>query len=381
MQVNIKREFKKHFDGKPIIIRSPGRVNLIGEHTDYNNGYVMPAAINYNIEFAIGPVASNKVTVVAVDLDDRIEYDVNDISNSQSSWGMYIKGVSSLFIDQKIKIGGFNCVFAGNIPQGAGLSSSAALTCGLAFGIDQIFKTELSGWDLARIAQTAEQRYAKVNCGIMDQFANLFSKEKYFSMLDCQTLEYSTEKFIAKNVNIVLIDTKVKHSLASTEYNLRKQQCDLAVSLIKGNFPQVNSLRDVNLKMIQESTLLLGETLQRRAEFVVEENQRVLHGFDDLRGGNIVGFGKKMYQSHEGLKNKYSVSCDELDMLVETSREHEEIIGARMMGGGFGGCTINLVSGRRGRRIIASLSKKFKSQFGVDPEIYDIKLSGGTCVI
>lgn len=380
MYRKLKREFKKYFDENPTIIRSPGRINLIGEHTDYNNGFVMPAAINYNISFAIGTALTDEVTIISLDMDDRLTFDVHDISNSQSPWGMYIKGVTSQFINQKLKIGGFNCVFTGDIPLGAGLSSSAALTCGLAFGINQIFKTGLSNWDLARIAQTAEQRYAKVNCGIMDQFANLFSQEKHFSMLDCQTLEYSSEKFPSKNTNIVLIDTKVKHSLASTEYNLRKQQCDLAVSLIKGNFPKVNSLREVTAKMISESSLFLGETLQRRAEFVIEENQRVLDGFEDIKNGNMAAFGEKMYRSHEGLKTKYSVSCEELDMLVESTYEHKEVIGARMMGGGFGGCTINLVSGREGRRFIGALSKKFKKQFGVTPAVYDINLSEGTRV-
>lgn len=378
---NVLTAYKKHFTGNPVIIRSPGRINLIGEHTDYNDGFVMPAAINYFTWFAISSSDTDQVRVFALDVDDYIEYDVNDISNLNSIWGNYIKGVTSQFIISNREIGGFNCVFSGNIPTGAGLSSSAALTCGLAYAVNHIFETGLETWTLAKMAQTAEQRYAKVNCGIMDQFANLFSEKRKFSLLDCRSLDFKKEFWNADDLELLLIDTKIKHALASTEYNIRKQQCEMAANFIKDVFPEVRSLRDVTLDMIGQCGQVLGETLATKATYIVEENNRVESAFDDLKNGRIAAFGEKMVESHSGLRDKYDVSCKELDFLAETVLEYEGVYGARMMGAGFGGCTLNLLEKGVSEHLIVNIGDKYRDTFDAEPEFYTISLENGTCIL
>lgn len=378
---NVLTAYKKHFTGNPVIIRSPGRINLIGEHTDYNDGFVMPAAINYFTWFAVSPSDMDQVRVVALDVDDYIEYDVNDISNLNSIWGNYIKGVTSQFIISNREIGGFSCVFSGNIPTGAGLSSSAALTCGLAYAVNHIFETGLEIWTLAKMAQTAEQRYAKVNCGIMDQFANLFSEKRKFSLLDCRSLDFKKEFWNADDLELLLIDTKIKHALASTEYNIRKQQCEMAANFIKDVFPEVRSLRDVTLDMIGQCGQVLGETLATKATYIVEENNRVESAFDDLKNGRIAAFGEKMVESHSGLREKYDVSCKELDFLAETVLEYEGVYGARMMGAGFGGCTLNLLEKGVSEHLIVNIGDKYRDTFDAEPEFYTISLENGTCIL
>lgn len=378
---NVLTAYKKHFTGNPVIIRSPGRINLIGEHTDYNDGFVMPAAINYFTWFAVSPSDMDQVRVVALDVDDYIEYDVNDISNLNSIWGNYIKGVTSQFIISNREIGGFSCVFSGNIPTGAGLSSSAALTCGIAYAVNHIFETGLEIWTLAKMAQTAEQRYAKVNCGIMDQFANLFSEKRKFSLLDCRSLDFKKEFWNADDLELLLIDTKIKHALASTEYNIRKQQCEMAANFIKDVFPEVRSLRDVTLDMIGQCGQVLGETLATKATYIVEENNRVESAFDDLKNGRIAAFGEKMVESHSGLREKYDVSCKELDFLAETVLEYEGVYGARMMGAGFGGCTLNLLEKGVSEHLIVNIGDKYRDTFDAEPEFYTISLENGTCIL
>ncbi len=376
---DVAREFKKLFTGSPLIIQSPGRVNLIGEHTDYNDGFVMPAAINASIWFAISPSTSKDCRLFALDLDDTFEFEVDDITNTQSPWGMYIKGVTSQFVDKGIQ--GFNCVFGGNIPQGAGLSSSAALTCGLAFAINHMFETKLEPWALAQIAQIAEHRYAKVNCGIMDQFANLFSKENAFSMLDCQNYTYEQCEWQNIDYDLLLIDTKVKHSLASTEYNIRKQDCDVAVSLIQSEYPEVSSLRDVDADMISSTSFLLGERLERRVTYVVEENERVKKCFEAIKNNNYETIGRLLNESHLGLSEKYHVSCDELDFLASEATKSDSVLGSRMMGGGFGGCTLNLVKKNETNEFLPALKMAYEGKFGVTPDYHIVELSNGTRIL
>jgi len=372
----VSKEFKKQFPGTPVIVQSPGRVNLIGEHTDYNDGYVLPAAINAYIWFAISPSNSKKCRCYALDRGEHFEFQVNDISNTPSPWGMYIKGVTSQFIEKDIE--GFDCVFGGNIPQGAGLSSSAALTCGLAYGINHIFQMDLDLWEIAQIAQLAEHRYAKVNCGIMDQFANLFSKEKSFSKLDCQDMTFEQCGWNTSDHELLLIDTKVTHALASTEYNIRKQDCDMAVSLIQSEFPKVSSLRDVDNTILDATSSLLGERLIRRSLYVIEENKRVSDSYDAIVENNHGKLGQLIYESHNGLSTMFSVSCDELDYLVSEVQNIPGVLGARMMGGGFGGCTINLIEAGTSKSVQDKITSAYKGKFGVNPEYYGVQLSEGT---
>lgn len=374
----VLQEFKKQFQGTPVLIQSPGRVNLIGEHTDYNDGLVLPAAIEASIWFAIAPSKSKNCKLYAMDRKEDFEFQVDDITNTQSPWGMYIKGVTSQLIDREI--GGFDCVFGGNIPQGAGLSSSAALTCGIAFSLDHIFDLQMDRWEMVEIAQLAEHRYAKVNCGMMDQFANLFSKKDSFSKLDCQNLSFEQAEWKQDSLCLLLIDTKVTHSLASTEYNIRKQDCDMAVSLIQSEYPNVSSLRDVDAKILDETSFLLGERLIRRASYVMEENDRVEKSFNAIQKGDHSRIGQLLYESHKGLSEKFSVSCDELDFLVNEA-ESMGVLGARMMGGGFGGCTLNLLLKDSIDEVQDKIKNAYNKSFGRPPEFYKVSLSEGTRIL
>jgi len=375
----VRQAHKKYFSKNPdLVVISPGRVNLIGEHTDYNNGFVMPAAINFHTAFSFTRSGTNTAHVIGLDVDDELKFSIEDTSKVDSFWGTYIKGTLAQFVNSQLKIEGFNCTFSGNIPIGAGLSSSASLTCGLAFGLNELFNLSLSKWELAKMAQMAEHQYAKVYCGIMDQFANLFSHEKKISMLDCKSLDFNQETLDSEDFEILLIDTGVKHELASTEYNIRKQQCELATSVIQQSFPEVQSLRDANESMLEACKNDLGDTLFTKASYVVQENERVLKGFDDLQNNRIEEFGEKMIASHAGLRDQYMVSCEELDFLVDGVLETTQALGARMMGGGFGGCTINLIRQGAGNELKTRISSKFQDRFSIDPKFYSIQLTAGT---
>jgi galactokinase len=375
MVEKIRNKFKELFGAEPVLVQSPGRINLIGEHTDYNMGFVMPSAIDQYIWFALAPNGTGVVRAFAIDQNQKIEFPIEDTTNALAGWGMYIKGMSAQF---RGAISGYDVVFGGNIPQGGGMSSSAALCCGLGFGINHIFEVGKGKWDLAKMGQKAEQEYARVDCGIMDQFASLFSAEDTFSVLDCRSLEFQQNPWNPANCELLLVDTKVKHSLAQTEYNIRKQDCDLATSLISQQYEEVSSLRDVTPDMLKACEKSLGERLTRRVKFVVEENSRVVRGLEAIKSEDYATFGQLMYESHEGLSQLYSVSCDELDFLVKESLEHSEILGARMMGGGFGGCTLNLVASGTTEDLVPTLRKAYFSQYHKDPAFYPVKLAGGT---
>lgn len=369
----VRKGFKKHFGSKPIVVRSPGRINLIGEHTDYNLGLVMPGAIKEAIWFAMAPNGGSKARVHALDLDDYFEFDVSDLSKTLSPWGMYVKGVVAQF---RGRIPGFDCVFAGNIPRGGGLSSSAALTCGIAFGLDTLFDCKLSKWELASLAQRAEQEFARVDCGIMDQFASLFGVKGDLLMLDCENYSH-TQVQLPKGLSIFLIDSGVKHSLAATEYNLRKQECEMAVSILRRSQPDVVSLRNATLDMIENEAKSLGERLTRRVTYVIEENERVKNCQQLIEQGKP--FGQLLYASHDGLRDKYSVSCDEVDVLVSSAKK-AGVYGARIMGGGFGGYTINVIE-RGGKRQLREVRAMFKSVYGYQPEMIEVSLENGTSVL
>jgi galactokinase len=367
--------------GDPMVVRSPGRINLIGEHTDYNNGFVLPSAIDRAIYLAIHPKNGFEASIHSIDFDDGISFDVRNPVKSEKGWANYLIGTVNELNEAGHSFKGFDCVFCGNIPIGAGMSSSAALEAGLAYALDRIFALNIERFELARIAQRAENNFVGVKCGIMDQFANLFSRGESVLHLDCRSMEYEHIPFTRKDLRFVLCDTGVKHSLATSEYNQRRQQCEAGVKVMTKYFPGVRSLRDVTLEMLREHMEELGDTVYNRCSYVAEENARVDSARKCLQSNDYVRFGELLYKSHQGLRDKYEVSCAELDLLVDEASRMEGVLGARMMGGGFGGCTLNLVeldsTGEFKRRIRDAYLKKT----GNVPQLYECSLMPGTDVV
>jgi galactokinase len=375
---NIRQLFAKHFDGDPLFVRSPGRVNLIGEHTDYNDGFVLPAAIDKNILFAVSLRNDQRCRLYSVDFNDFFEMEIASLSRVEKDWANYLVGVAAQFQNAGYTVPGFNCLFGGDIPIGAGLSSSAALECGLAFALNHLLDLGIEKMKLIRLAQKAEHEFAGVQCGIMDQFANMFGREGYVVRLDCRSMDYRYFPFDMRDYQIVLCDTRVSHSLAGSEYNTRRSECASGVSLLQKHNPNINSLRDVTLEQLEAHRDEMPETVYKRCKYVVEEIRRVELACRDLEKGNLVAFGQKMYETHRGLRHDYEVSCAELDFLVDQAVADESVVGARMMGGGFGGCTINLVKADVVSVFSGRISALYREQFEQSPGIYVTQISAGT---
>jgi galactokinase len=377
----VEEKFKQLYDEQPLIVRSPGRVNLIGEHTDYNMGYVLPGAIDKAIYFAIAPRDDQFSELYAADMHEEHKFSLDDIHRSKKRWPDYLTGVVDQLRNAGHHFNGFNCVFGGDIPIGAGLSSSAAVEAGLAFALNTIFDLKLDKLSLVRLAQKAENEFVGVQCGIMDQFVNIFGADDKVLRLDCRSLEFDCFPFQFDDVTILLFNTNVSHSLASSEYNKRRLECSEGVALIRRNFPHVLSLRDVTPEMLNETASALGPILFRRCKYVVEENLRLLHVCESLIENDLNEVGDAMYRSHEGLSHDYEVSCTELDYLVSLVQRAPGVYGARMMGGGFGGCTINLVARDQVGEVEKLVRKEYKNKFNHDPAVYEIALSEGTNIV
>ncbi|MGC8596255.1 MAG: galactokinase [Candidatus Kryptoniota bacterium] len=363
------------------VIRSPGRINLIGEHTDYNNGFVMPGAINRYIYIAIALRRDFKANVLSLDFDEAVTFDTRRPERHKNSWANYIIGVVNAFKESGQELPGFDAVFSGDIPIGAGLSSSAALETGFAFAIDSLLGLGLSKIELSRLSQKAENDFVGVRCGIMDQFANLFGKEGHAIFLDTMNLNHEYVPFRPPDMSLLLCDSGVKHELASSEYNLRRQYTESGVSFLRNHFPGVNTLRDVNRDMLKILLNHGDRVIYEACDYVLEENERVKLSYDLLLRSDYLDWGKLLYESHKGLKEKYRVSCDELDFLVDTASRIEGVVGARMMGGGFGGCTLNLVYNHIVKEFKETIADKYSKHTGRSPVFYDVKLSNGTEIV
>ncbi len=379
----VQAVFELRFGYAPLLVRAPGRVNLIGEHTDYNGGFVLPAAVDKEISFAVGLNGGSQIRLVAHDLgDETVELaSAADISPGPVPWANYLLGVANEFQWRGVAVPGFDCVLAGTVPMGAGMSSSAAVECGLAFALNELLHTGFDRLELARIAQLAEQTYAGVQCGIMDQFASLFGRAGQVVRLDCRSLDYQYFPFDTAACRLVLVNSGVKHSLASTAYNTRRQECERGVAVLRLHYPDVTTLRDATLARLAAVRAELDDTVYRRCAFIVQENARVEAACRHLEAGNLAAFGQQMYASHAGLRDDYAVSCAELDALVAAARGLPGVLGARMMGGGFGGCTINLVVPEQVEAFITSVSEAFEQQFGRRPETYQTTIVEGVGAI
>jgi galactokinase len=377
----VSEKFRSLFAEEPVVIRSPGRVNLIGEHTDYNNGFVLPAAINKAIYMAVSRRNDNKLHFVSLDLDLSYTGDMAKLEASSMHWPDYILGVIQQLQVSGYAIGGFNCVFGGDIPLGAGLSSSAALECATAFSLNELFGLGLDPLKMVKLAQKAENVFVGVQCGIMDQFASMFGKRNHAIRLDCQSLDYVYAPFNMDGIRIVLLDTQVKHSLASSAYNTRRQQCEAGVKLVKAGHPEVSSLRDVTMEMLDQYVRSVDPLVYTRCQYVVEENARLLAACEDLEKGDVRAFGARMFGSHEGLSKKYAVSCAELDFLVEQVKGQAGVLGARMMGGGFGGCTINLVEEAAIDGLVERIAPVYEKAMGKALKVYIAQIENGTSLL
>lgn len=377
----VRSRFVKHFDGQTgNVYASPGRINLIGEHTDYNGGFVFPGAIDKGIMCEIRPNGTNKVMAYSIDLKDRVEFDIDDEKGPKASWARYLYGIVQEMKKRGVDVKGFNTAFAGDVPLGAGLSSSAALESCYAYALNDLFgENKVSKWDMVLAGQATEHNYCGVNCGIMDQFASVFGMEGKLMRLDCRSREFEYFPFDPKGYRLVLVDSVVKHELASSAYNDRRKSCENVVAALQKKYPEktIETLRDADWDMLNAVKDEVSEEDMKRATFVLGEKDRVLAVCDALNAGDYETVGKKMYETHHGLSKEYEVSCEELDYLNDVARE-DGVTGSRIMGGGFGGCTINLVKEDLYDHFIADVKKKYAERYGKEPKIYDVVIKDGS---
>jgi galactokinase len=379
--MNIQSIFNQKFSQKPLVVRSPGRVNLIGEHTDYNEGLVLPAAIDKAVYVAVAKRNDDKIHLFAAQYEETYEVNIADIAPSKH-WHTYILGVVNQLIERGYEIGGFNLVIDGDVPLGAGLSSSAAVESAVVFALNELFNLNIERLEMTKIAQKAEQTYSGVMCGIMDMFASIMGKKDHVIRLDCRDLSYDYFPLLLGDYKIVLFNTQVKHALAESAYNVRRNQCEEGVRILQQKNPSIKSLRDVSPTLLDHDFLqIAGTDVYNRCKYVVEENIRLLTGCELLSKNDIVGFGKKMNQTHQGLSQLYDVSCLELDLLATWAADEPSIAGARMMGGGFGGCTINLVKEDAIDGIFERFSPKYFDQTGKELKMYITSPQDGTSII
>lgn len=375
---DLKTTFLRLFNAEPILVRSPGRINIIGEHTDYNGGFVMPAAIDKAIYVAISKREDDEIHLFSESYQQFDISSVKSLNKSENSWANYILGVADQLQERGYRLGGFNFYIDGDVPLGAGLSSSAAVECATGFALDQLFSLNVPKMDIALIAQKAEQTFAGVNCGIMDQFASVFGKKDQAIMLDCRSMKHIYIPLKLDGYKLLLLNTNVKHALADSAYNTRRAQCEQGVTWVREHYPNVNTLRDVDLRMLEAHVKPKDEEVFTKCSFVVKEIGRLLTAAEQLENGNLQGLGNLMFETHEGLSKDYEVSCKELDFLVEAVKPLDYVLGARMMGGGFGGCTINIVKEEKIADLIEELSSRYLLQFGLKLDAYTVQTDNGT---
>lgn len=373
----VSENFNKIFKKQPILVFSPGRINLIGEHTDYNDGFVFPAAVDKGMVLALQKSDTNKSSVFALNLEEFYEFDLASLLRiSPGGWQNYIIGVAEELKRRGAQLQNFNAVFAGNIPSGAGMSSSAALENSFVLGLNELFDLGLSKREMVLVSQSAEHNHVGVECGIMDQYASMFGVENCALLLDCRTIESETFKIDFGAYELMLINTNVKHDLSESAYNDRRSVCEMIAAKLN-----VDALRDVTEALLQTIKSEVSTEDYNKALYILEENARVLAFSEAIKTADLQALGILLYESHSGLRNMYEVSCDELDFLVDNTKDNPNILGARMMGGGFGGCTINLISTAAKEGFKNEISKAYRLKFGKACSVYSVTLSNGTRII
>jgi galactokinase len=372
----IKAKFSELFGAGGTLYTSPGRINLIGEHTDYNGGFVLPGAIDKAMYCLIKPNGTDRVKAFALDLNELSEFGLKEEDKPKEGFAKYIFGISREIIKKGKTIPGFDVVISGDVPLGAGMSSSAALESAVGFALNDQFNLGFSRQEIALMGQATEHNYVGVKCGIMDQFVSCLGKAESLIRLDCRSLEFEYVSFKPQGYQLILLNTGVSHELASSAYNKRRESCERVVAAIAQKHPEVKLLRDADLKMLEEVKNEVSAEDYMRAEFVIEEIQRLLDTCEALNKDDFETVGKKMYETHEGLSKKYEVSCKELDFLNDQAKK-SGVTGSRVMGGGFGGCTINLVKDEKVAGFVKNASEAYEKEFGFKPKVYDVVIKDG----
>jgi galactokinase len=374
----LKDSYQLHFgDGHPRYFTAPGRINIIGEHTDYNGGFVLPGAVDKAITMAIEPNGTPFVNLISIDHDSAALFFRIGGPQPKEQWASYFYGVIEEMRKRGATVGGFNAVFGGDVPLGAGMSSSAALESCIGTALNALYDLHFTREELAKIGQMTEHNYIGVRCGIMDQFASIFGQKGKVVRLDCRSLMYDLVPFNPQGIEIVLIDTMVKHTLASSEYNVRRAQCEEGVAVIKKYRPEVELLRDVTMDDLQAHHSEIDPLSFRRCAFVIEENKRLMAACAAMERGDFEEVGRQIYATHEGLSAEYGVSCAELDFIVGIAKNHPAVLGARMMGGGFGGCVIALVKKEGVEEYINDVKLKYQVEYDKDPRVIEVEISDG----
>jgi len=366
----VRTIFQRHFTGSPRLFRAPGRVNLIGEHTDYNDGYVFPMAIDRYCAVAVRPRTDRALRVWSENMGEAVEIDLAGSSAPHRHWSDYVTGMARVLADEGIPLTGADMAICSDVPVGSGLSSSAAIEISSALALLSTVNAEMERGQLARLGQRAENEFVGMNCGIMDQFISLHGEEGHALFLDCRTLGFEQVPLGDNKIRIVICNTMVRHELGESEYNKRRAECEQGVELMRRRWPQIRALRDVELEPFESHAGTLPEVVRRRCRHVISENERTMASVEALRDGALQRFGELMNESHDSLRDDYQVSCSELDTLVEIARDTPGIWGARMTGGGFGGCTVNLVSADQAESFCARIAEQYEKKTGLATEIY-----------
>lgn len=378
-QSTVIKRFKDEFGSDPIVVRAPGRINLIGEHTDYNEGFVMPAAVGQSIWFAIDRSASaDRCTLISLDYNSVYHFRLSELKPLPGgTWHNYLLGVISEIQKTGRKVSGFNLVFSGDIPRGAGMSSSAALECGGCFALNELFDLQMTSIEMIKISQMAEHNYVGVKCGIMDQFASMMGKEGAALLLDCRSLDFNYVPVLQEAYSIVLCNSNVEHNLANSEYNIRRLQCEEGLKKLQFRFEWIKSLRDAKLSHLGEIKSEMDPTIYQRCKYVVEENQRVIAFADALGKNNLTDIGNILRRAQQGMKDEYEITCPEIDFLADFANSYEGVMGSRMMGGGFGGCTINFVRKDVVTQFINDVGEAYFNRFNLTASPILIELKDG----
>ena len=379
---HIPEELNAYINAASTVVFSPGRINLIGEFTDYNKGFVLPAAIDKGVYVAITPRTDQTIQLYSVDFKETYQTTIQELRPSgNASWPNYLLGVVSEFRKSGISVTGFDAAITGNMPIGSGLSSSAAVECATAMALNHLFQSRFDKLQMVQLSQRAENDFVGVQCGIMDQFASMFGRTDHAIKLDCRSLDYEYIPLSMDGLRIVLLNTNVKHSHGSSAYNERRAQCEAGVAILRQHEPGVAFLRDATLEMVTRHLLKEDATIYKRCKFIVEENERLVGAGEDLKNGDLLSFGKKMYASHHGLQNLFEASCTELDFLVDCVRNNPNVLGARMMGGGFGGCTINLVKTEAVETLISEVSLSYSQSMHMELTPHIASIESGTTML
>lgn len=376
---DIASGFQALHDLTPIGIRAPGRINLIGEHTDYNNGFVLPGAIDKEIYFAMAASPDAQCSITSLDYARTVHFSLADFQKGmgEDQWANYPLGVVRRLLDLGYDLRPFHCLFGSNIPAGAGMSSSAALECGFLFGLNEICGWNIPRREMALIAQWSENNYVGANTGIMDQYASLMGKRGHVLQIDCRSLECEYVPMPLTEISLILLNSNVHHSLAGSEYNVRRRECQEGLQILQKHFGGIESLRDATMEQLEGCRALLQEKVYHRCRYILEENVRVMKVVEFLRNNNLAAVGKCMLETHAGLSKLFEISCHELDFLVKEATHFVGLLGARLMGGGFGGCTLNLVRNAVKEEFIDRMTQSYRKRFAMDLPAYEVRLVDG----